>query len=926
MANAPEVKVILTAEDQGVAAAIKELGNQLSQLKSKQDSTAGSAVNLANAFKAIVASAIVLKVVEFGKEVFNASVNVERMSQRTGISAGTLSTLGKAAEQTGVSTEQMNVGITRLATNVTKFQQGGTGAAAAFKALNLTQADFKNLSADEKMKLVTDRLGAMHAGFLKTATATALMGKGGAALIPTLDSLAGEGFDKVTEAAKRSGQYLDDEMAASAANAAVAMAELEGVGKGIATQFEAGLLPAITDVADALTNDIEEGGTSAFKRLGEYAGVVVKGILLAWTIGANAIGAVLLTLYDVVKGSFDELGNVVKTVAEAALDASRGNFAEAGKALADGYKKGGDIAKGEVDDLTSRWTALGDIITKQSMTLFPAVPKEAKKPPKTGGEGDDNVDDDKADKARLAALEARLANELALFKAKNAAEESLNQNAYNEGLESIQKFYAQKKALAQAEADEHVSVLKRQRDAIAAEGTDGSDAAIIAQKQKIAKFDNEIAIAKVKSTSDQKLLDSQAFLAEEAHHKTIQGYQAEILKAQGRTYEATLAQIEGEAAAIERNLTQAGLSPSAVAALLAQIQQLKLATAAFDQDKKEGEDSLRSLTNARAEIELSVQTGQRNEIQGELAIIALENQRLPALRQIAAAMQAAAVSPEEKQQAEDFARQLDQIAAHANVAGHQLAQMKNGIISGVGGDLSTFLGSTINQVRGVGDAFRQLGSAAIGTIQRIIANLLVQIITQKLVKALTKQDDGPAGVGVAAAKGMAQAAPLIVASTAMTASGVMITAGATALGVSAAALESAATMLMVANSMGGGMAGGGLVAGPGSSTSDSIPARLSSGEFVVRASAVRAFGVHNLASINRGISVPSITGMPIAHFAEGGLVQGSDRGGMDLDVGIGLDEGLILKHLSSKKAGRLVLKHLAENPKAASKAIQRSGK
>lgn len=44
---------------------------------------------------------------------------------------------------------------------------------------------------------------------------------------------------------------------------------------------------------------------------------------------------------------------------------------------------------------------------------------------------------------------------------------------------------------------------------------------------------------------------------------------------------------------------------------------------------------------------------------------------------------------------------------------------------------------------------------------------------------------------------------------------------------------------------------GGLVVGPGTGTSDSIPARLSNGEFVVRAAAVRAMGVDTLEQINK---------------------------------------------------------------------------
>lgn len=69
----------------------------------------------------------------------------------------------------------------------------------------------------------------------------------------------------------------------------------------------------------------------------------------------------------------------------------------------------------------------------------------------------------------------------------------------------------------------------------------------------------------------------------------------------------------------------------------------------------------------------------------------------------------------------------------------------------------------------------------------------------------------------------------------------------------------------------GGYATGGLIKGPGTGTSDSIVARVSKDEFVVRAAAVRAFGVANLNHINR-------TGRLPPGFSVGGLV--GNLGGM----------------------------------------------
>lgn len=71
-----------------------------------------------------------------------------------------------------------------------------------------------------------------------------------------------------------------------------------------------------------------------------------------------------------------------------------------------------------------------------------------------------------------------------------------------------------------------------------------------------------------------------------------------------------------------------------------------------------------------------------------------------------------------------------------------------------------------------------------------------------------------------------------------------------------------------------GFAEGGYISGPGTGTSDSIPARLSNGEFVMRAAAVDAWGPRFMASLNAIRN-------PFAGFAAGGLVgRGFADGGL----------------------------------------------
>ena len=70
--------------------------------------------------------------------------------------------------------------------------------------------------------------------------------------------------------------------------------------------------------------------------------------------------------------------------------------------------------------------------------------------------------------------------------------------------------------------------------------------------------------------------------------------------------------------------------------------------------------------------------------------------------------------------------------------------------------------------------------------------------------------------------------------------------------------------------VGYGHADGGLIAGQGTDTSDNIPAMLSPGEFVVKAKAVRKYGLGVLQRINEG-RWGNLT-VHVPHFAKGGIV------------------------------------------------------
>ncbi len=214
-------------------------------------------------------------------------------------------------------------------------------------------------------------------------------------------------------------------------------------------------------------------------------------------------------------------------------------------------------------------------------------------------------------------------------------------------------------------------------------------------------------------------------------------------------------------------------------------------------------------------------------------------------------------------------------------------------------DFDNFFMGLGRSTKSAADQFKELAASVVASLEQMIAKALVA----KMMGALA----GPAGTGQGSQAGGGGG-------------GLFGGGGSGGGGGVGGILGGIAQIAMLF------LADGGLVKGPGSGTSDSIPARLSHGEYVMKADAVSSFGVKNLDAINRGLKIPSLANMPMPRFAEGGPVGMATQRADDssINLGIGLDEGLILKHLSSKAAGNIILHHLAANPKAAQHAISRS--
>ena len=150
-----------------------------------------------------------------------------------------------------------------------------------------------------------------------------------------------------------------------------------------------------------------------------------------------------------------------------------------------------------------------------------------------------------------------------------------------------------------------------------------------------------------------------------------------------------------------------------------------------------------------------------------------------------------------------------------------------------------------------------------------------------------------------------------------------------ALALAKMALITAAVMALLGKVQ--RFATGGYVQGPGTATSDSIPARLSAGEYVIRAAAVKQVGVRMLDAINGGAFEPA-TRSGVLAFAQGGLVpeprpasasQGTEQGARQQPVRIVnvLDPAMAGDYLNSSAGEKTILNVLRRNAGAVQQIV-----
>ncbi|EED4922355.1 phage tail tape-measure protein [Salmonella enterica subsp. arizonae] len=277
--------------------------------------------------------------------------------------------------------------------------------------------------------------------------------------------------------------------------------------------------------------------------------------------------------------------------------------------------------------------------------------------------------------------------------------------------------------------------------------------------------------------------------------------QLQLMRASGQQEAAQLAELHDRLGKMRENFQAAGNTQGV--SLIDQLLPLQEAQIRVNEIKRQFDDLEQYRSRQENHIQAEVQTGLISEIEGRQQLVDLHQQVADKISTTLPELREMAKLPGAA--GENIRKMLEDLDTellrlHATT-GSLTQAFKNGLQDGIESSL-----------KGLATGTMSLSSAVLNLGQSIV-NAMAQIAAQKLAQ--------------------------------MAISGLSSGAGAIGLGALFAAT-------------------GGYIQGPGTATSDSIPARLSDGEYVVRAAAVSHYGVDFLHALNA---------TRLRKFAEGGLVS-----------------------------------------------------
>lgn len=304
-----ELKVIISAEISKLKQACSDAKQETNKLSKSTSEVAekikkafsamgeagkkiGKGVAIGGAAIGTAIAGVTTALVKGTADIASYGDNIDKMSQKLGISAEGYQEWDFIMQHCGTSMDSMKVSMKTLSA-------AAESNSDAFSALGISQQQIASMNQEELFEATIKGLQNLENGTQRTVLATQLLGKGGVELGALLNS-SSEDVEAMKQQLHDMGAVMSNEAVKNAATFQDSLQNLQTSIQGIKQKILADFLPSLTGIMDGLTlifSGNEEGGLKLINQgVDDFVTTLSNKVPKIIEIGGNILTALLTAL------------------------------------------------------------------------------------------------------------------------------------------------------------------------------------------------------------------------------------------------------------------------------------------------------------------------------------------------------------------------------------------------------------------------------------------------------------------------------------------------------------------------------------------------------------------------------------------------------------------------------------------------------
>ena len=319
---------------------VKKTGEQTSDAGEKFKKV-GEVLKNVGAAMATAVAAIGTAAVAAGKKLYdmaletaNAGDEIDKTSQKLGMSAEAYQEWDYVLGQSGVEITSMTTGLKTLTNQIDDAKNGSDKAADRFARLGISMEDLNTMSREDIFAKVIEGMQGMADSTDRAALANDLFGKSGQELTPLFNETA-ESTASLKQAAHDLGFVMSDEAVKASADFNDSLDTLKRTFSGVKNNVMGELLPSFTEIMTGLSellvggedakNKIQNGAKSMVESLANIFPKIVDILMTLITAVAEIAPGIIDALVQGVVNNLpqivDAAGNIIVTFLNSLINA-----------------------------------------------------------------------------------------------------------------------------------------------------------------------------------------------------------------------------------------------------------------------------------------------------------------------------------------------------------------------------------------------------------------------------------------------------------------------------------------------------------------------------------------------------------------------------------------------------------------------------